>query len=193
MYAFIKLFNLLMMILGCVDFWDTKVLRSATGAHFRVPIYGSQEWVDIKAAVSSDAQVYVADNKVDSYNQEYDEAEVTEENSKEKEELVDRKPQKDTWMSQKRMSQIRTSNLPVVPYYAVDYTQNEVILIVGGETMGLSRESFDLIEEKQGIRVNIPLDNKIDSLNAGMALGVIAFEVKRQFLQVQAKLNKLTS
>ena len=71
--------------------------------------------------------------------------------------------------------------LKVVPYYEPDYTKNEVVLIVGGETEGLSAESLELLKTRKGVRVNIPLTNNMDSLNAGMALGIIAFEVKRQF------------
>jgi tRNA C32,U32 (ribose-2'-O)-methylase TrmJ len=30
--------------------------------------------------------------------------------------------------------------------------------------------------------LNVPLSNNIESLNSGTALGIIAFEIKRQFL-----------
>ncbi|XP_001605709.1 rRNA methyltransferase 3, mitochondrial [Nasonia vitripennis] len=186
---------------GCVDFWDTKVLRSATGAHFRVPILGSQKWDDIKSSIDDDAQIYVADNNVDAHIKDFAEIEMAEEKTEADTETEDQEPEIQEpakTKSQKIIKEdrndcllLRNSNLPVIPYYAVDYTQNQVILIVGGETEGLSRESYELIEKKQGIRVNIPLDNGIDSLNAGMALGIIAFEVKRQFLRVQKGLNYL--
>lgn len=71
--------------------------------------------------------------------------------------------------------------VPVVPYYAPDYTQNEVVLIVGGETEGLSLETVELVKKHEGVRVNIPLTNEVDSLNTSMALGIVAFEVKKQF------------
>lgn len=81
-------------------------------------------------------------------------------------------------------------NLPCVPYYGVDFTKSQVVLIIGGETEGLSSRCFDLVSERKGVRVNIPLDNDIDSLNTGVAIGVIAFEVKRQFLLLNNKIHE---
>ena len=165
-------------------------MRSAAGAHFRIPIFGSQEWEDIQNLISADARVYVADSNVESFAEES--VEMLEEipNDKTDEKLLKRKYPQDK-IRNAEIARIKMHNLPVIPYFSADYTSSEVVLIVGGETEGLSNESFNLVEQRQGVRVNIPLINNIDSLNAGMALGIIAFEVKRQFLLVQNKLNKL--
>lgn len=73
--------------------------------------------------------------------------------------------------------------VPVLPYYSVDFANcSSVALVIGGETMGLSQESYKLALDKQGVRLNIPLNNDIESLNTGTALGIIAFEIKRQLL-----------
>lgn len=79
-------------------------------------------------------------------------------------------------------------NLPIVPYFAARYTNNESIVIVGGETEGLSPESLSLALRRDGVRVNVPLTNGVDSLNTGTALGVVLFEIKRQFI---SRLNNL--
>lgn len=78
----------------------------------------------------------------------------------------------------------RLSSIPVVPYFAVDYTnQSSVILVIGGETEGLSINAFRLARDRNGVRLNVPLSNNVESLNSGTALGIIVFEMKRQFLR----------
>lgn len=37
------------------------------------------------------------------------------------------------------------------------------------------------------MRVNIPLKNGVDSLNTGMALAVVIFEIKRQLLKASTE------
>lgn len=134
--------------------------------------------------LSNDANVFIADNNAE-YEEEIDDNEMSEETD----EGIKKKTKKDQMEANFLRQKVR--DLPVVPYYAVDYTKNQVILIIGGETEGLSRDSLSLIQNRQGVRVNIPLDNKLESLNAGMALGIVAFEVKRQFLLIGQKLNQL--
>jgi len=78
----------------------------------------------------------------------------------------------------------RLSSIPVVPYFAVDYTsQSSVVLVIGGETEGLSINAFRLARDRYGVRLNVPLSNNIESLNSGTALGIVVFEMKRQFLK----------
>ena len=78
----------------------------------------------------------------------------------------------------------RLSSIPVVPYFAVDYTnQSSVVLVIGGETEGLSINAFRLARDRYGVRLNVPLSNNVESLNSGTALGIIVFEMKRQFLR----------
>ena len=82
--------------------------------------------------------------------------------------------------------------LPVVSYTDVDYTAFEnVYLVVGGETEGLSRDILQITSSIQALhpelvkatvaRLRIPLYNEIDSLNASNAFAVIAYEMLRQF------------
>lgn len=42
---------------------------------------------------------------------------------------------------------------------------------------------------RNGLRLNIPLDNGTDSLNTAMATAVIAFEIKKQIIQAWAKVR----
>jgi len=75
--------------------------------------------------------------------------------------------------------------LPIVPYYEIDYCKTTpLILIIGGETHGLSDEGYEFAKSRKGIRVNIPLENGIESLNSATAVGILCFEAKKQMLNL---------
>ncbi|KAJ8683097.1 hypothetical protein QAD02_018889 [Eretmocerus hayati] len=176
---------------GCVDFWDAKVLRSAAGAHFRVPVFGAQTWEDINSKVSSDALVYVADNNVEPNVSHKNNEEVDENTHEDVDENADEdEHSRESGKDVKFNLQEKMKEFPAVPYFAVDYSKTDAVLIVGGETQGLSISAYKMLRRQDGIRVNIPLDNGIDSLNAGMALGIIGFEIKRQFLSEHKSLEE---
>ncbi|CAH1973049.1 unnamed protein product [Acanthoscelides obtectus] len=144
--------NQIILTKGCVNVWDTKVLRSACGAHFKLHIERKQDWPDLKKLINPNSSIFIADNQT-----------VTSTNSKEV------------------INAIRS--VPVLPYYSVDVTTAQhIVLIIGGETEGISEESYQLAAETGGVRLNIPLSNDVDSLNTGMALGVILFEMKKQLV-----------
>lgn len=133
---------------GCVNLWDTKVLRSASGAHFHLQIHKKMDWTTIKTNLSNnnDLSLFLADNRIISET---------------------------------------AHNLNVVPYYAVDFKElnsrsAHIVLILGGETEGISEEAYEMCSELQGVRLNIPLGNGVDSLNVATAVGIITFEIKRQ-------------
>lgn len=140
---------------GCVDLWDPKVIRSASGAHFRQPIHTSVEWDDMPNLLEQNTSVFIADNNTN----------VVEGNES-----------------------TLNNDLPVLPYYSVDFANfKHVTLVIGGETEGISESSYRLAAQKNGLRLNIPLQKGVDSLNTGMAAAVIAFEIRKQFIQAWAK------
>jgi 23S rRNA (guanosine2251-2'-O)-methyltransferase len=49
-------------------------------------------------------------------------------------------------------------------------------LVIGAEGSGVSR----LVKEKCDMVASIPMKGEIDSLNASVAMGVLAFEIVRQ-------------
>ncbi|KAJ8312285.1 hypothetical protein KUTeg_009658 [Tegillarca granosa] len=46
---------------GCVDVWESKVLRAGAGSHFRVPIISNLPWESIPGYISDSTDVLVAD------------------------------------------------------------------------------------------------------------------------------------
>ena len=191
----------LILIKGCVDLWDPKVLRSAAGAHFRMPIHAFPGWNDIPSLISENSNIFVADSNFgDQYISEYSPEELGASMG-----VFDADPETFTANSannnnnttkesnqkaptNKRMMKKFLLKLPILPYYALDYTKKEIVLVLGGETEGLSLESHEFLNERKGIRINIPLLNGVDSLNTGVALGIVTFEMKRQFIKRTSEL-----
>ncbi len=60
-------------------------------------------------------------------------------------------------------------------YYDVDFKENKA-LVLGNEGNGVSREFF----ENSDFIVKIPMENKLESLNAAVAAGVIMYESVRK-------------
>ncbi|XP_076625820.1 rRNA methyltransferase 3, mitochondrial isoform X1 [Colletes latitarsis] len=188
----------LILMKGCVDLWHPKVLRSAAGAHFRLPINAFPMWDEIPSLISEGANIVLADSNFgDEFISKYSE-DVLEMSlgvfGTDPEELKtniivdDNITDKSTNSSpiiptNKQMMKNFLLKLPIVPYYSLDYTRNETVLVLSGETEGLSFDSYKLLKERKGIRINIPLVNGIDSLNTGVALGIVTFEIKRQFIK----------
>ncbi|XP_057664220.1 rRNA methyltransferase 3, mitochondrial [Diorhabda carinulata] len=143
---------------GCVNVWDSKVLRSACGAHFKLKILKKCDLETIQDNLPTEYNIFIADNKIVSLS--------TVEKSSDKQVLSE-----------------LVRSIPLLPYYGVAFDPNKHnVLIVGGETEGISEQSYKLASELKGVRLNIPLGNNVDSLNVGTALGIIVFEMKRQFL-----------
>ncbi|XP_031845881.1 rRNA methyltransferase 3, mitochondrial [Nomia melanderi] len=192
----------LILIKGCIDLWDPKVLRAASGAHFRVPIHAFPTWADISPLLSEDSNVFVTDSNfrdefLSHYNTETLEPSMgifnvdpellklkTIDSNNENETV---KSKLRTPLNKKTMAEFLLK-LPIVPYYTIDYTRKEIVLVLTGETEGLTVDSYKFLNERNGIRINIPLANGVDSLNTGVALGIVTFEIKRQFIKRQNEL-----
>jgi TrmH family RNA methyltransferase len=108
-----------------VDIFNPKVLRSAMGAHFRLPIV-RWSWVQI-AEHCKNRPLYLADAEGD------------------------------------------------VAYDQVDW-RTEAALIIGGEARGADQQAWAIASQK----ITIPMARSVESLNAGIAAGVILFEMCRQ-------------
>ena len=61
------------------------------------------------------------------------------------------------------------------PYWTVDYTA-PTVLVIGGEGAGMNR----LTKERCDALVSLPMNGQINSLNAGVAAGILLYEAVRQ-------------
>ncbi|GAV05368.1 hypothetical protein RvY_15515 [Ramazzottius varieornatus] len=147
---------------GCVDPWDGKVIRSAMGSHFHVPIHYNMEWELLNNYIDNPATVFLADNLEDRHSSVTLDLE-----GKQSPRLFPRK---------------RDAQLETVPYHHVDFREGSVVLIIGGETHGVSPFAYSMTKERNGRKLIIPLGNYVESLNAASVVAVIAFEMRRQRL-----------
>lgn len=191
--------------------WDSKVLRTAVGAHFRVPIHTSVLWRDIPTLISNESTIFLADNNIayeneltdnmmnpelngsisietDDNNVKQDNysAQILENDYSIQEDTIDKlvgqtKSHKSTAKTRSLVKKL-ISQLPIEPYYTLDFTKQEIVLVIGGETEGVSLESCKLLHARNCVRVNVPLTNGVESLNVGVAAGIVTFEMKRQFV-----------
>lgn len=200
----------LLLMKGCTDLWDSKVLRSAIGAHFRIPIHTSVSWDEVPTLISNESMMYLADNNIvyenkleentinpesnvsteahnnnekqDDYDSNSDQIENDKLVENAIDELLDQVKTRKPTMKTKSLMRKLICQLPVEPYYKLDFAKKEMVLVIGGETEGVSLESCKLLHARNCIRVNVPLTNGVDSLNVGVAVGIVTFEMKRQFV-----------
>lgn len=187
----------LIIMKGCVDLWDPKVLRSAAGTHFRLPIHAFPTWDDVPSLISEDCNVFVTDSNFgDEFMKNYSPAvmesslgifDIDPENLASKY-TMNNNTDETGLMRDKDAIKRFMLKIPIMPYYSLDYTRKESVIILSGETEGLSFDSYKFLNKQKSIRINIPLMKEVDSLNAGVALGIVIFEIKRQFLKKQSQL-----
>ena len=77
------------------------------------------------------------------------------------------------------------ADMEAPPMYQADFT-GPLALVIGNEGAGVSR----LVKEACDLSVSIPMRGDIDSLNASVASGVLAWEVMRQRMNAETKNGK---
>lgn len=70
--------------------------------------------------------------------------------------------------------------LSVCSYDSVDFTGDHVVLVVGGETKGISLQAKKLAFDRFGECVTIPMLAGIDSLNSSVAGSILLYEINKQ-------------
>lgn len=151
---------------GCADPWEAKALRGGAGGHFRIPILGPMHWSSISSILPEpeDFSLFIADNSTKGQIQNVPDGQGVQ------------KPAK------------------LVPYTDVSFKGCEhVVLVIGGETEGVSADAYKLLAEQikrnsensvaqeSGHQcISIPLANGVESLNANAAASILLFEIRRQ-------------
>ncbi len=166
---------------GCANVWSPKALRSAGGAHFRVPILNSIPWEEISSHISPTAHVLLADCNLP--NHQVQEAKITQ---SEMITALQKKCEGFKTDNGKDLSYVEPdileeySRLPLetLPISKLDFVtaKNETVLVLGGETHGLSLMAKKLALDNNGASIYVPLRNQMESLNVACAASVILYQ-----------------
>ncbi|XP_054857306.1 rRNA methyltransferase 3, mitochondrial [Eublepharis macularius] len=173
-----------LLVKGCVDAWEPKVLRAGMGAHFRLPVISNLEWEVVPNYLPPDTCVYTADCTVEPSLRAQEEPPVLTKASWSYELKV--QPVRGAQGSDPDSEEAAAAAGPGplgVKYYFEPWMEGPVAVVIGGETHGLSVEAKKLTESTGGRRLLIPVVPGVESLNAAMAASILLFEAKRQLHQ----------
>ncbi|BFZ05512.1 hypothetical protein BsWGS_08551 [Bradybaena similaris] len=195
---------------GTVNVWDCKVLRSAMGGHFSVPIYAGIHWSDIPNYVGTDAQVYLANTQQSSIlagtfderlrSEDLDEALIdsnTSDSDREHDSDSDvEENETNDLEAERKAHHFRNLPLPVWDYSDIILSHNSqsstgeravhVALVLGAETAGLSDQAKQFAYRYYGRYVSIPMVKTVNSLNTGVAGSIILYELRKKLLAVKS-------
>lgn len=184
---------------GCVDAWNSKVVRAAAGAHFHCPIVPMASW---SSGLLGPAKVLILDHcegddgldpshpgGADLGRSREFQKNLESQRSEATDNLANRivarhggakdRAYEDTEALQKAgqlsLKPVRYSDVHLNP-------QEDVVVVVGGETCGVSREAHLYGLQNRGSRVFVPLSNQMDSLNVVSVVSIVLFQLRCQLV-----------
>ncbi|XP_007440158.2 rRNA methyltransferase 3, mitochondrial [Python bivittatus] len=173
-----------LLVKGCVDAWEPKVLRAGMGAHFRIPIISNVEWELVPNYLPTKSCIHVAESSPERPQTEAERASPGQAACRG---WTPRPPNRKAQPAPSKGSQEEeeeeeeTDLLQVQPYYE-PWMDAPGAIVVGGETHGVSAEARNLAHRSRGKQLAIPVIPGVESLNSAMAASVLLFEAKRQLL-----------
>ncbi|XP_070591498.1 rRNA methyltransferase 3, mitochondrial [Erythrolamprus reginae] len=182
-----------LLVKGCVDAWEPKVLRAGMGAHFRIPIISNLEWDLVPNYLSSESCIHVAESCHKGPPEDARRASTAPQAvrcrwaTKSSNRTSQPVPSKE---NQEVKKEEEPDLLKVQPYYT-PWMDASVALVVGGETHGVSPEAKQLAHRSGGKQLAIPVVPGVESLNSAMAASVLLFEAKRQLLGKEGAASRL--
>ncbi|KAJ6657224.1 hypothetical protein lerEdw1_002591 [Lerista edwardsae] len=174
-----------LLVKGCVDAWEPKVLRAGMGAHFRLPILSSLEWEVLLNYLFPETCVHVADSTIPNAKAKAEPVSPSKASShgwvSRPYNLKALQPTHSDWDPASDSEEEREEVGPLeVQHYYEPWMNTPVAVVIGGETQGVSEEAMQLAERTGGKRLLIPVVPGVDSLNSAMAASILLFEGKRQ-------------
>ncbi|XP_015907208.2 rRNA methyltransferase 3, mitochondrial [Parasteatoda tepidariorum] len=177
-----------LLIKGCADPWETKVLKVGCGGHFRIPITNNIQWENLPNYFSKESKIFIADNSSDIEHWEespelinYDASPKEHSDGMAKQYLaMNEHSELIQTDKSSELEAFEEINLPCYLYSSVMFPRENIVLYVGGETHGVDIRIVKLACDYGGKKVKIPLENSMDSLNSSFAMAIILYEIKRQ-------------
>lgn len=178
---------LLVSCSGCVDVWDSKVLRSAAGAHFRLPLTTNVGWEHMCNLVNEKTIVILADacttpTKLPRHLAAKLPAALLEAEGRGQSSSAIVEVQEDgsvlrrddSYNDEKLLDVYRHLPLPNASYDKLDLAHSEnVLLIIGGEAQGLHSAAYKLAHDCKGLKViAASKDNPETQVNTNFFAGI---------------------
>ena len=164
---------------GCVNAWSPKVVRAAAGAHFLIPIIENMNWASLRQQNIIDEYPYVLLSDLD-HESNTDDLEKFENVLNELETEVDSEGEERSYNNPEICERYR--GVPLTTIRASDLTSlagfREAVVVVGGETEGVSDAAHMFCHRHQGARLSVPLRNNVNSLNVISAASLVLFRVR---------------
>jgi len=175
---------------GCVDAWAPKVVRAGAGAHFLVPIVEDVGWDKLGEGWP---MVILAD-LLHEEQQEFD-MKVVDRKLEELEAVSSEEGEDIAYHNQELCMRYRELPVRTKTYseFDIEPGYEEVVVVVGGETEGVSDAAYMFCHKNNGTKLHIPLCNFVNSLNVISAATLVLFKVQEVLARRQGSiLNRCT-
>lgn len=175
-------------------------MRAGCGAHFRLRLTQQVSWGTLTTHVPEDAQIFLADvcraedlpkEVEDTDREERESFHSTTENVYEMDEEGNKVLTDLSYSDPQHLELYRHVRLPTLSYDKVGLRaiSRGAVLVIGGE-VGVSNSAKKFVADNFGSKVTVPLANGMDSLNVGVATGVILYEMQKQLHEIATQREK---
>ena len=151
--------RMVLTLKGTCDPWDPKVIRSAAGSTFIVPIHSYLSWRNMSNFLSPGTVVHLASSDDATCN--YDNV---------------------GWPVFEHQSSILRNTDDVTD--ASTEFEPAVAVVVSNEGWGVSDMALEWSEKTNGQQLKVPMCSTVDSLNCSIAGSIILYELRRKFLKI---------
>ena len=174
---------------GCVNAWSPKVVRSAAGSHFLIKIVENVSWQSLEAGdlIDQYPKVLLADLVHDlppsDEIQERENQRALEELEQQCQEEGETNCYNNPELCEKYqglpLETLNHRDLASLPGY------KEAVVVIGGETEGVSGAAHMFCHKHQGAKLHVPLRNNVNSLNVISAASLVLFSVRDALLNTK--------
>jgi len=163
---------------GCVDVWSPKVVRAAAGSHFLIKILEDVSWQDLQSGGLIDKYPKVLlsdlvnDEEVAGEEREKELEQLEQQCQEEGETSCYNNPELCERYKSLALETVHHRDLTSLPGY------REAVVVIGGETEGVSGAAHMFCHHHNGVRLHVPLRNNVNSLNVISAASLVLFTVR---------------
>jgi len=167
---------------GCVNVWSPKVVRAAAGAHFLIKIVENVTWQSLQSdgLIDKYPKVLLSDLVHDNEAVGQDDVREKQRALEELEQQCEEEGETNCYNNQELCDSYKS--LPLETVHQRDLTDfpgfKEAVVVIGGETEGVSGQAHMFCHKHEGIKLHVPLRNNVNSLNVISAASIVLFTVR---------------